>query len=95
MTYNCRHCDFTWNTGEGDFQKVLMHEKTHRRPEKTSMQSIHNENFGNKLCNTKCPYCGADEVYFYELKFDNAGFCPKCNVNWIEVGNGTIWKIPE
>ena len=31
MTYNCRYCDFTWDTGEGNFENVLIHEKTHKK----------------------------------------------------------------
>jgi len=31
MTYHCKHCGFTWNSWEGDFEKVLIHEKTHKK----------------------------------------------------------------
>ncbi len=43
---------------------------------------------------TECPYCGSDLAYFYWLKFDTAGYCPDCNVNWVETSNGTMWKLP-
>ena len=29
MTYSCKHCNFKWDAWEGNFQKVLNHEKTH------------------------------------------------------------------
>ena len=29
MAYHCKHCNFRWNAWEDDFQKVLVHEKTH------------------------------------------------------------------
>ena len=45
--------------------------------------------------NAQCPYCSSHKAYSYELKFDIARHCPDCNANWIEVGNGTIWKIPK
>ena len=44
--------------------------------------------------NTKCPYCDSYLAYFYWLKFDTAGYCPECNVNWVETENGTVWKLP-
>jgi len=42
----------------------------------------------------ECPYCSSDLAYFYWLKFDTAGYCPDCNVNWVETDNGAIWKLP-
>ena len=29
MTYHCKQCSFTWNSWQGNFEKVLLHEKTH------------------------------------------------------------------
>lgn len=29
MTYRCKQCNFKWDAWEGNFQKVLDHEKTH------------------------------------------------------------------
>ena len=44
MTYNCRYCDFTWNTGEGNFGDVLIHEKTHKQTKlKTRSDTNHAE----------------------------------------------------
>ena len=43
----------------------------------------------------ECPYCNSHKAYHYELKFETVRHCPDCNANWIEVGNGTIWRIPE
>ena len=43
---------------------------------------------------TECPYCSSGLAYFYWLKFDTAGYCPDCNVNWVETDNGTVWKLP-
>ena len=44
MTYNCRYCDFTWNTGEGNFENVLIHEKTHKKSmSKTRLDTNHAE----------------------------------------------------
>jgi len=62
-----------------------------------SRRKIENDkkNFENTFINTKCPYCSSDHAYFYGLKFDTAGYCPNCNVNWIEVGNDAIWKLPR
>jgi len=29
MAYRCKNCNFRWDSWEGNFQKVLDHEKTH------------------------------------------------------------------
>ena len=34
MAYRCKNCNFRWDESEGNFQKVLDHEKTHLK-EKT------------------------------------------------------------
>lgn len=47
-----------------------------------------------KFDNTKCPYCNSNDVCLYGLKFDTAAYCIRCDVNWIEMSNGTIWLIP-
>ncbi len=57
-------------------------------------REINEKNSENKFTKTKYPYCKSVDAYFYELKFDDAGYCPDCNVKWIEVGNGAIWKLP-
>jgi len=31
MAYHCKHCSFVWDTVEGDIQKLLAHEKTHKK----------------------------------------------------------------
>lgn len=97
MTYNCRYCDFTWCAGDGDFKQVLLHEKTHRKPSEETNRSLESDEYpaSKSHNNTKCPYCGTEDAYFYELKFDNACYCPHCNVNWIEMDNGIIWEIPK
>ena len=44
MTYNCRYCDFTWNSGESNFETVLIHEKTHKKTKsKTRLDANHAE----------------------------------------------------
>ena len=30
MAYRCKHCNFRWESWDGNFQKVLDHEKTHK-----------------------------------------------------------------
>ena len=39
LTYHCRHCSFVWNAWEGNFQKVLVHEKTHTNTSKKKKQA--------------------------------------------------------
>jgi hypothetical protein len=36
MTYSCKHCNFKWDAWEGNFHKVLDHEKTHLKNKKTT-----------------------------------------------------------
>ena len=31
MAYHCKHCSFRWDAAEGDIQKLLNHEKTHKK----------------------------------------------------------------
>ena len=31
MKYNCRECKFSWEGNTDTFDKVLIHEKTHKR----------------------------------------------------------------
>ena len=31
MAYHCKHCNFRWDVTEGDIQKLLIHEKTHKK----------------------------------------------------------------
>ena len=31
MKYTCKNCDFKWNGNSDTFDKVLGHEKTHRK----------------------------------------------------------------
>ena len=56
---------------------------------------IYEKKSENTFASTECPYCKSDDAYFYKLKFDEAGYCPDCNVNWIEIGNGSVWKLPS
>ena len=35
MTYSCKHCNFRWNSWQGNFQKVLDHEETHLKDKTT------------------------------------------------------------
>ena len=39
LTYHCRHCSFVWDSWEGNFQKVLAHEKTHKNAPKNKKQA--------------------------------------------------------
>ena len=63
-----------------------------RRPRQSTRYS--GKDLANTFIKTECPYCSSDLAYFYWLKFDTAGYCPDCNVNWVETDNGTIWKLP-
>ena len=41
MAYSCKHYNFRWDAWEGNFQKVLNHEKTHLKNLKiTSMEKV-------------------------------------------------------
>jgi len=40
MTYHCKHCSFTWNSWESDFEKVLIHEKTHKKKQDDTKNEI-------------------------------------------------------
>ena len=63
-----------------------------RRPRQNTRYS--GKDIAKTFNKTECPYCSSDLAYFYWLKFDTAGYCPDCNVNWVETNNGTIWKLP-
>lgn len=39
MIYNRRYCDFIWNRWGGDFNNVLIHEKTHKKT-RSSMDAL-------------------------------------------------------
>ena len=39
LTYHCRHCSFVWDSWDGNFQKVLAHEKTHKITPKKKKQA--------------------------------------------------------
>jgi len=63
-----------------------------RRPKQSTRYSKKGD--AKAFDKTECPYCSSDLAYFYWLKFDTAGYCPDCNVNWIETGNGMVWRLP-
>lgn len=37
MAYHCKYCNFKWNSWQGNFHKVLEHEKTHVETKQTSI----------------------------------------------------------
>ena len=39
LTYHCRHCSFVWDSWDGNFQKVLAHEKAHKITPKKKKQA--------------------------------------------------------
>ena len=39
LTYHCKHCSFVWDSWDGNFQKVLAHEKTHKNAQKNKKQT--------------------------------------------------------
>ena len=39
LTYHCKHCSFVWDSWDGNFQKVLAHEKAHKITPKKKKQA--------------------------------------------------------
>lgn len=51
------------------------------------------KNYAKTFINVECPYCSSDLAYLFWIRFDTVGYCSDCNVNWVEGGNGTIWRL--
>ncbi|WP_278975233.1 hypothetical protein [Nitrosopumilus sp.] len=42
MKYNCRYCNFKWEGNSDTFDKVLLHEKTHKDKKNQKVSSKNN-----------------------------------------------------